>query len=132
MLEIIGLILLGLFTGTLAATLGIGGGVIFVPVFVALFGFTQLGAQGTSLAIIVPTAIVGMITHARAGRVRWKVVAVVGSAGIIGALAGVRLALSVDEALLRRVFAVVLVLLAIRMVGRTWKLWKASQSVDAG
>ncbi len=132
MLEIIGLILLGLFTGTLAATLGVGGGVIFVPVLVAVFGFTQLGAQGTSLAIIVPTAIVGMITHARAGRVRWKVVAVVGSAGIIGALSGARLALSVDEALLRRVFAVVLVLLAVRMANRTWKLWKASLTLDAG
>ncbi len=130
MVEIIGLVLLGLFTGALAATLGVGGGVIFVPVLIAGFSFTQLGAQGTSLAIIVPTAIVGMVTHARAGRVRWKVVAVVGTAGIIGALGGARLALSVDEDLLRRVFAVVLALLAVRMAARTWRLWKASLTPD--
>ncbi len=131
MLEIIGLVILGLFTGALAATLGVGGGVIFVPVLIAGFGFAQLGAQGTSLAIIVPTAIVGMITHARAGRVRWNVVAVVGTGGIIGALGGARLALSVDEALLRRVFAIVLILLAVRMAARTWKLWKASTTPNS-
>ncbi len=54
--EIIGLVALGLFAGTLAATLGVGGGIIFVPVLVSVFGFAQLDAQGTSLAIIVPTA----------------------------------------------------------------------------
>ena len=47
MLEIVGLILLGLFAGSLAATLGVGVGIIFVPILVSVFGFTQLDAQGT-------------------------------------------------------------------------------------
>jgi len=125
--EVIGLIALGLFAGTLAATLGVGGGIIFVPVLVSAFGFTQLDAQGTSLAIIVPTAIVGTITHARAGRVNWPVVAVVGAGGIFAAFGGAMLAQSMNEELLRRIFAVVLVILAIRMGRRTYGLWQESK-----
>jgi len=131
MLEIIGLIVLGVFAGTLAATLGVGGGIIFVPALVALFAFDQLEAQGTSLAIIVMTAIVGTVTHARAGRVDWKVVAVVGSSGIIAAFGAATLAQSMNEQLLRKVFAVVLALLAVRMGLRTYNLWKSSSAVDS-
>lgn len=122
MIEIIGLVFLGLFAGTLAASLGIGGGIIFVPALVTLFGFTQLDAQGTSLAVIVPTAIISTLGHARAKRVVWKVAAVTGVAGIAGALAGSQLAYAIDEASLQRTFAVVLVLLALRMGWRAWNL----------
>lgn len=130
MLQIIGLILLGVFAGSLAATLGVGGGIIFVPVLVSVFSFSQLDAQGTSLAIIVPTAIVGAITHARAGRVNWKVVAVVGTGGVLGALVGATLAQTLDEAVLRRVFAIVLIILAIRMARRAWTVKRASALTD--
>ena len=131
--EIIGLIALGLFAGAIAATLGVGGGIIFVPVLVSAFGFAQLDAQGTSLAIIVPTAIVGMLTHAKAGRVVWPVVFVVAAGGVVAALGGAKLAQSMNEEVLRRIFAIVLVLLAIRMGLRTYRLWqesKDSTSVD--
>jgi uncharacterized membrane protein YfcA len=134
-LEIIGLVALGLFAGTLAATLGVGGGIIFVPVLVSVFGFTQLNAQGTSLAIIVPTAIVGMVTHARAGRVDWPVVRVVAAAGVFAAFAGAMSAQRMDEELLRRIFAFVLVILAVRMSLRTYRLWRESResaTVDPG
>jgi uncharacterized membrane protein YfcA len=126
-IEIIGLVVLGLFAGTLAATLGVGGGIIFVPVLVSVFGFTQLDAQGTSLAIIVPTAIVGMVTHAKAGRVNWPVVAVVGGAGVFAAFGGATLAQSMNEDLLTKIFAVVLAILAIRMGLRTYRLWQESK-----
>jgi uncharacterized membrane protein YfcA len=126
-IEIIGLVVLGLFAGTLAATLGVGGGIIFVPVLVSVFGFTQLDAQGTSLAIIVPTAIVGMVTHAKAGRVNWPVVAVVGGAGVFAAFGGATLAQSMNEDLLTKIFAVVLAILAVRMGLRTYRLWQESK-----
>ena len=128
--EIIGLITLGLFAGAIAATLGVGGGIIFVPALVSAFGFAQLDAQGTSLAIIVPTAIVGMLTHAKAGRVVWPVVFVVAAGGVIAALGGAKLAQSMDEDVLQTVFAVVLVLLAIRMGLRTYGLWQKSKDLD--
>jgi uncharacterized membrane protein YfcA len=125
--EIIALIALGLFAGTLAATLGVGGGIIFVPVLVSVFGFTQLDAQGTSLAIIVPTAIVGTIAHAKAGRVNWPVVGVVGGVGVFAAFGGATLAQSMNEELLQKIFAMVLVVLAIRMGLRTYRLWQESR-----
>ncbi len=131
-MEIIGLLALGLFAGSLAATLGVGGGIIFVPALVSFFAFPQLEAQGTSLAIIVPTAIVATIGHARAGRVVWKVALVAGAAGIIGALAGSAFAYQLDEEVLRKVFAIVLVILAIRMLYKAINLQRASVAPDGG
>ncbi|GMQ94027.1 MAG: hypothetical protein BMS9Abin12_1509 [Acidimicrobiia bacterium] len=130
--EIVALLALGLFAGTLAATLGVGGGIIFVPVLVAVLGFSQLAAQGTSLAIILPTALIGTVIHARAGRVVWKVALVTGGVGIVAALIGARLALSMNEELLKKVFAAVLAVLAIRMAHRAWRLRRDLDSIDRG
>jgi len=132
MLDVIALVLLGLVAGGFAATLGVGGGVVFVPFLVFAFGFGQLEAQGTSLAIIVPTAIVGAIGHARAGRVNWKVFGVVAAAGVFGAAGGAMLAQSADGETLRRIFAIVLALLAVRMGARTFSLWRGSRTIDTG
>lgn len=128
--EIIGLVALGLFAGSLAATLGVGGGIIYVPVLVSVFGYTQFEAQGTSLAVILATSIVGTFLHARAGRVVWKVAFVTGGVGILFALVGARIALSMDEEVLRKVFAAVMAVLAIRMAHKAWKLRQESLAVD--
>lgn len=121
-MHVVGLLVLGLTAGLLAASLGIGGGIVVVPVLVSVFGFSQLDAQGTSLAIIVPTMIVATVRHAHAGRVVWRVAIIMGVAGIIGALIGSDVAYRLDESLLQRIFAVVLVVLAIRMARRAWTL----------
>ncbi len=113
------LVLVGLAAGGLSATLGIGGGVVFVPALAVIAAFDQQLAQGTSLAVIVPTTIIGAITHARARRVDWPVAARVGLFGVIGGLAGARLALALDAALLRRMFAVFLLATAARLAVRT-------------
>ena len=116
MIEVVAFVLLGLVTGLLASTLGIGGGIVFVPSLVVMFEFTQHIAQGTSLAVIVPTAVVGATLHARRGRVEWPVALVVAAGGVVGGLAGSAAALSLDEKLLRRLFAILLVVIAIRMI----------------
>ena len=122
MFEIAGLVALGLFAGAIAAALGIGGGVIFVPALVVLFGFDQQIAQGTSLAVIFPTAIVATVAHARMKNVQWRLSIPIGLAGIVGAVAGAQLALRLDTHLLRRMFGVFLILLATRMAWRAWKI----------
>lgn len=129
MIDIVGLIVLGLVAGMFAASLGIGGGIIFVPVLVSVFSFSQLDAQGTSLAVIVPTAIIATIGHMRADRVVWKVALFTGVAGIVGALIGSQVAYLVDEAILRRVFAMVLAGLAVRMALRARSI-RPNGSVD--
>ena len=122
MLEIIALIALGLFAGAIAASLGLGGGIIFVPALVVLFGFDQHIAQGTSLAVIFPTAIVATVAHARMGNVRWRLAIPIGIAGIFGAVLGAQIALRLDADLLRRMFGVFLTLLAVRMAWRAWRM----------
>ena len=122
MLEIIALIALGLFAGAIAASLGLGGGIIFVPALVVLFGFDQHIAQGTSLAVIFPTAIVATVAHARMGNVRWRLAIPIGIAGIFGAVLGAQIALRLDADLLRRMFGIFLTLLAARMAWRAWRM----------
>ena len=130
MIEIFGFIVLGLVTGSLAVSLGVGGGIIIVPALVTVFAFGQHEAIGTSLAIIVPTAAVSALAHHRAGRVLWKLAALVGFAGVIGAVAGVNVALAMEPDLLKRLFAVLLAALSIRMALRARRLYVASRSLD--
>lgn len=122
MLEIVALVALGLLAGVAAAALGLGGGIIFVPSLVVLFGFEQHIAQGTSLAVIFPTAIVATLAHARLGNVRWRLALPIGLAGIVGAVLGAQVALQLDADLLRRMFGVFLILLAVRMGWRAWRI----------
>ena len=131
MVEIIGLVLLGVVAGALASALGIGGGIIFVPAFVSIFGFSQLEAQGTSLAIIVGTAAVATIGHARKGRIDWKIAGFVGIGSILGALLGSRTAFFLDEDVLTRIFAVMLLVLAARMAWHAWSV-RPSAAADGG
>ena len=119
MIELVGFILLGLVSGFVASTLGVGGGVIFVPALAIMFGFSQHVAQGTSLAIIVPTAIVSTMVHAGRGRVDWRVAGLVAIGGVVGGFLGSAAALSLDGVVLRRLFAALLVVVAIRMVSRS-------------
>ena len=118
-MTVVGLILIGLAGGAMAASLGVGGGIIYVPSLVAIFALGQHEAQGTSLAVIIPVAIVAATVHGRAGRVDWRTAALLGAGGIVGGLLGARLALSLEAPVLRKMFAVFLVLMAIRMLRKT-------------
>jgi uncharacterized membrane protein YfcA len=113
------LIAVGLLAGVLSATLGVGGGVVFVPALVALLGFEQQVSQGTSLAVILPTVLIGTTVHARAGRVDWNVAVTAGLGGVLGGLAGAQVAIGLPESVLRRMFAVFLLIMAARMMGKT-------------
>lgn len=120
-MTVVALILIGLAAGTLATALGIGGGVVFVPALVVLLGFSQHLAEGTSLAVIVPTALIGTWGHHRHRRIEWRTAITIGAFGIVGGLAGSRLALTLDAALLRRMFSVLLVAVAVRLLFQTFK-----------
>lgn len=119
-------IAVGLLAGTLAASLGLGGGVVFVPALVALMSFDQHLAQGTSLAVILPTAVVGMIGHSRRGRVVWPVAGALAAAGIVAGLIGARLALKLEAVVLQRMFATLLLVLAANMVVRTYRMVRSA------
>jgi uncharacterized membrane protein YfcA len=117
-LTLLALLAVGVAAGFLAGLLGIGGGIIMVPAMVLLFGFDQHVAQGTSLLVIIPAAAAGSWTHYRRGRLDLRVAAFVAAGGILGAVIGSLSALSLDDALLQRLFALVLFAVAIRMLLR--------------
>jgi uncharacterized membrane protein YfcA len=123
-----GLLFTGFVAGALAASLGVGGGIVFVPAQVVLFGMSQHVAQGTSLAVIVPTTLVATIAHARAGRIDWPVAAGAGTGGIVGGYLGSQGALALDAGVLQKLFAAFLVVVALRMAKRATSSEKAAPS----
>jgi len=115
-------ILLGLVAGVLAGMFGVGGGILFVPTLVAL-GLGQHDATGTSLLAIIPTAVVGTWRQARYGNVRWRSAGVIGLAAVVAAQGGVALAESLSGDTLRRLFALLLVAVAVQIA------WRARRAV---
>jgi uncharacterized protein len=109
--------LLGLAAGLLAGMFGVGGGVVFVPVLIAL-GLDHHEAIGTSLLAIIPTVLVGTWSQSRYGNVRWRPALVLGVAAAITAQGGAALAESLSDATLRRLFAVLLVVVAFQVAWR--------------
>ena len=112
---------LGLATGVLAGLFGLGGGILFVPTLVAL-GLGQLEAQATSLLAILPTVAAGAWNQHRFGNLRVRTAIVVGVASIVGVEIGARIATSLPEDLLRRLFAILLFGVAAQLA------WRASRS----
>lgn len=110
-------IALGLAAGILSGLFGVGGGILFVPTLVAL-GLGQIEAQATSLLAILPTVAVGAANQRRYGNLRPRTAAIVGVASVLGVEVGARTATSLSEATLRRLFAVLLFVVAAQLVWR--------------
>lgn len=105
----------GLLAGFLSGTIGIGGGLAFVPIMTIGFRMAQPLAQGTSLAAIIPTALVGGITHLRQGNVRRDAAIWMGGGGVVGAVVGALVAVSLPTSFLARLFGVFLLFSAYRI-----------------
>jgi len=111
-------VLLGVGAGIISGTLGLGSGVILVPMLALLCGFEQKSAQGMALAIMVPIALVGALRY-------WKnpdiemypmVIGLIICGALAGTLAGTELAARLPSNTLRKIFAMVLIVIAMRML----------------
>ena len=111
-------ILLGVLAGVLAGLFGVGGGILFVPTLVAL-GLGQLEAQGTSLLAILPTVAAGLWNQRRYGHLRARTAVVLGVASVVGVEVGARVVTELPESLLRKLFGVLLFVVAAQLVWRT-------------
>jgi uncharacterized membrane protein YfcA len=111
-------LVLGLAGGTLAGLFGVGGGIVFVPALTLGLGLSQLSAEATSLAAIVPVVAVGSYRQHRSGLVDWNSASIIGICSLVGVLAGAEIALRLPETTLRRAFALFLVLAAGQMALR--------------
>ena len=126
MIDLLVLVAIGLVAGAIAASLGIGGGVVFVAALALVLGFDQHLAQGTSLAVILPTASVATIGHTRAGRVDWRLAIPTGVAGIVGGLIGAKTALAIDGEVLRRLFSIALFAISVRLAIQAWRVYRSA------
>jgi uncharacterized protein len=108
----------GVATGVLSALFGVGGGLVMVPFMVIVLNRSQHVAEGTSLLVIVPTAIVGVISHLRKGYVFFRHAGLVGAGGMVGAWAGAEIALLIEADALTKVFAVCMLVMGLRTAYR--------------
>jgi uncharacterized membrane protein YfcA len=113
------LVATGLASGVIAGLLGVGGGIVMVPVMVVGFDMNTALAKGTSLAVIVPTALMGTWRNLRNGNVDVGVAVVSGLAGVASGYLAAVLSVGMSEGLSNTLFAVLLVVVAVRMV---WQL----------
>jgi uncharacterized protein len=123
--EVVLLLVLGFAAGVLAGLFGVGGGILFVPTLVLVASLSQLEAEATSLLAIIPTVVAGAWQQQRYGNVRWRAALVLGVSAIAGVEAGVRVAGALPEGLLRRLFAALMIAVAVQLV------WRASARGDA-
>jgi uncharacterized protein len=106
---------LGLAAGALSGMFGVGGGILFVPTLVFALDMAQLPAQATSLAAMIPVVAVGAWRQHRYGNVRWRPAVLVGLFAIPGVLAGAVIASALPDDVLRKLFAGLLVLVALQI-----------------
>ena len=112
---IIGLLALGLVAGFASSMVGIGGGIIIVPALVFLFGMDQKMAQGTSLFMLsLPVALAGALSYYRSGNADWRAALMLAAAFVIGGFLGGRLANSLDTAVIKKIFAVFMIVMAVK------------------
>lgn len=107
--------LIGILGGFLSGLFGVGGGTIFVPLLMLLKGFDIHRAVGTSLLIIIFTALSGAIFHGKAGMVDWRAALILGLFSALGVWLGTKLSLKLDAVMLQRAFALFLVAVAVRL-----------------
>ncbi|MCX7985826.1 MAG: sulfite exporter TauE/SafE family protein [Bacteroidales bacterium] len=115
--QLILLIVTGLVAGFVSGTLGVGGAIIIVPFLVYLLGMHQHEAQGTSLLVLVlPVGIFALLNYAKSGYVNYKFAFVLVIMFVIGSYFGSKFAISLPEKTLQKIFALLLLAVAIKIL----------------
>lgn len=111
------LITIGIAAGILSGLIGIGGGIIIVPALVFFLGFSQLQAQGTSLGILLlPVGLLAVFQFYKSGYIDLRAVGIVALAFLAGGYFGSKIALSIPQEMVRKIFAILLIVIAVRML----------------
>ena len=114
---VLSLIVIGLLAGFFSGTLGIGGSVVMIPLMILWVNFSQHQAQGTSLAVLaVPVTLIAAFNYYKEGYVNWKYAAIIAITFIIGGYLGSKLAISINQMLLKKIFGGVLLIVALKMI----------------
>ncbi len=111
------LIIIGVAAGMLSGFVGVGGGLIIVPALVYILGFSQLEAQGTSLAVLLlPVGILAVWQYHKAGNINIPAALVIASAFVIGGYVGSKYAHKLPEHKVKFIFGLFMLYVALRMI----------------
>lgn len=114
---VLSLMVIGILAGILSGLVGVGGGVVMVPLLVLLLGFNQHQAQGTSLAVlVVPVTAVAVYTYHKEGFIDWRYVGIIAIFFVVGGYFGSKIAVGLDQKMLKKVFGFILLLIAGKML----------------
>lgn len=114
---VISLMAIGVLAGILSGFMGVGGGVIMIPLMMLLLGYDQHQSQGLSLAVLaVPVTFVAALTYHKSGYpINWKFAVLIAIFFVVGGFLGSKLAVKIDQVVLKKIFAVILLIVAIRL-----------------
>jgi uncharacterized protein len=111
------LLAIGLVAGFLSGLIGIGGGIVIVPVLVYILHLNQKTAQGTTLFMfMLPIGILGVYNYHKGGHVDFKTAAIMAITFVVGSYFGSKTAIEMDTKLVKQIFAVSIILIGIRML----------------
>ena len=111
------LIFIGLLAGLLSGLVGVGGGILMIPLLIVFLGLTQHEAQGTALfAMLPPIGVLAAMNYYKEGFVKWEYAAVIALAFVVGGYFGSKISLSLSPETVRRVFGVVMLIGAIKLI----------------
>jgi len=111
------LLLIGFAAGVFGGMVGLGGGVIMIPAMIYFLGMTQIAAQGTSLAVMLPpVGIMAVMNYYKSGQLNLKYAIVIALAFTIGGYFGSKIALNIPITVLKRIFGFVLIAIALKMI----------------
>jgi uncharacterized protein len=115
--EIAVLLVVGLLAGYLSGLVGIGGGIVVVPMLVYFFHLSQKSAQGTTLFMfLLPVGILGVYNYYKAGHVDFKLAAIMAITFVAGSYLGSKTAISIDTKMVRQIFAVTMIVIGVKML----------------
>jgi len=114
--NILKLVILGLFTGLINGLFGSGGGTLLVPGMIFVLGVEEHKAHATAISIILPLAIMSTLIYFNSGIISYKVTLKVALGGILGGYLGAKLLTKIPSSILRKIFAVFMMIAAFRMV----------------
>ncbi|MEZ4857915.1 MAG: sulfite exporter TauE/SafE family protein [Flavobacteriaceae bacterium] len=114
---VISLVAIGVLAGILSGFMGVGGGVVMIPLMMLLLGYNQHQAQGMSLAVLaVPVTFIAAYTYHKSGfPIQWKYAIIIAVFFVVGGYLGSKLAIKIDQVMLKKIFAFILLFVAFKL-----------------
>jgi uncharacterized membrane protein YfcA len=117
MTTILILLIIGILAGFSSGMVGIGGGIIIVPALVFFLGLTQHQAQGVSIGmLLLPVGFLAAINYYKAGNLDFTKSLIIGASFVVGAYLGSKVSLSIDGAIMKRIFGVIIFLISLKLI----------------